>query len=112
MKDIVTNLNWAINTIKDKLTFGRDELGAAIARETRAKGVMVEAVKYIEQLEKENKIMKEELCNERKCIEKCGDFETSYDDLCFMSKDCLIKHCENLRQIARSNQSRKKQTQF
>lgn len=61
MKDIVTNLNWAINTIRDRLMFGRDELGAALARETRAKGVMVEAVKYIEQLERENKIMKEEL---------------------------------------------------
>ena len=63
----------------------------------------------IQSLQAENKIMKEELRNERKCIEKCGDFETSYDDLCFMSKDCLIKHCENLRQIARSSQSRKKQ---
>jgi hypothetical protein len=61
MKDTVANLNWAINTIRDRLMFGRDELGAALARETRAKGVMIDAVKYIEQLERENKIIKEEL---------------------------------------------------
>lgn len=88
MKDIVTNLNWAINTIKDKLTFGRDGLGAAIARETRAKGVMVEAVKYIEQLEKENKIMKEELLSTKMFCESLryskpdgGDIQIIIDDI-------------------------------
>lgn len=51
--EITEHLNWAINTIRDKVMFGRDELGAALARETRAKGVMIDAVKYIQTLEKE-----------------------------------------------------------
>lgn len=48
--DIIMHLKWAINTIRDKVMFGRDELGAALAREMRAKGVMIDAVKYIEEL--------------------------------------------------------------
>jgi hypothetical protein len=48
--DIIMHLNWAINTIRDKVMFGRDELGAALAREMRSKGVMLDAVKYIEEL--------------------------------------------------------------
>jgi hypothetical protein len=51
--DIIIHLNWAINTIRDKVMFGRDELGAALAREMRAKGVMIDAVKYIEELHEE-----------------------------------------------------------
>jgi hypothetical protein len=39
--DIIMHLNWAINTIRDKVMFGRDELGAALAREMRSKGVML-----------------------------------------------------------------------
>ncbi|NBX97518.1 hypothetical protein EBQ81_01460 [bacterium] len=48
--DIIMHLNWAINTIRDKVMFGRDELGASLAREARAKGVMIDAIKYIEEL--------------------------------------------------------------
>jgi hypothetical protein len=49
---IKDKLLWAIDTIRDKLMFGRDELGASLARESRAKGVMIEAISEIEKLEK------------------------------------------------------------
>jgi hypothetical protein len=48
--DTLETLEWAINTIRDKVMFGRDELGAALARESRAKGAMLDAKKEIEKL--------------------------------------------------------------
>lgn len=49
--NMLSKLDWAINTIRDQLLFGRDELGGAKARELRAKGVMLDAAKYIKELE-------------------------------------------------------------
>lgn len=49
--NMLSKLDWAINTIRDQLLFGRDEIGGARARELRAKGVMLDAVKYIKELE-------------------------------------------------------------
>ena len=47
-KDEIINLiNWAVNTIRDKEKFGRDELSASRARELRAKGVLLDCKKYI-----------------------------------------------------------------
>lgn len=40
--DILEKIEWAANTIRDKLHFGREELGAALAREARAKGVLLD----------------------------------------------------------------------
>ena len=57
--DTISKLEWAINTIRDQLLFGRDELGAARARELRAKGVMIDAIKDIEKLKAENKKLRE-----------------------------------------------------
>jgi hypothetical protein len=50
MSDTLEHLEWAINTIRDKLMFGMDELGAARSRESRAKGAMLEAKKEIVRL--------------------------------------------------------------
>ena len=46
-------LLWAVNTIRDKVMFGRDELGASRAREMRAKGAMLDAIEEIDKLEKQ-----------------------------------------------------------
>ena len=43
-------LNWAIDTIRERVMFGRDELDASRARESRAKGAMIDAVEEIERL--------------------------------------------------------------
>lgn len=42
-------LQWAIDTIRNQEMFGRDELGASLAREKRAKGVMLDTIKFIEE---------------------------------------------------------------
>lgn len=59
--DTVSNLEWAISTIREQLMFGLDELNAAKSRERRAKGVMLAAVKEIQSLEAENNELKKEI---------------------------------------------------
>lgn len=61
MIDIKEKLLWAINTIRDKEMFGLDELNASLSRERRAKGSMLDAVKAIDELEKQNAELKAEL---------------------------------------------------
>lgn len=63
--NILSSLDWAINTIRDQILFGLDELGAAKARELRAKGVMIDTVEYIKELENSLKAMIE--LNENNC---------------------------------------------
>lgn len=67
MSKVVDLLDWAIDTIREKVMFGRDELGAALSRELRAKGVMLGAKKYILQLE-------EELEKEKKVVDAMASF--------------------------------------
>jgi len=50
VSDIIEHLEWAIETIRNKSMFGLNELGAARARESRAKGAMIKAVKEITKL--------------------------------------------------------------
>jgi hypothetical protein len=54
--DTILKLEWAIDTIREQLLFGRDELGAAKARELRAKGVMIDACKEFKELEEKLKV--------------------------------------------------------
>jgi hypothetical protein len=57
MSDIIKNLEWAIDTIREQVLFGLDELGGAKARERRAKGVMLDACKEIKTLEEKLKAL-------------------------------------------------------
>ena len=59
--DILSSLDWAINTIRDRVMFGRDELGASKARELRANGVMIDAVKEIKKRDEAIEVMREHL---------------------------------------------------
>ena len=61
MSDTLDHLEWAINTIREKLTFGMDELSAARSREHRAKGAMIAAKKELEALRLENERLKRQL---------------------------------------------------
>lgn len=45
--DFLEKVDWAINTIRDQVLFGRDELGAAKSRELRAKGVLLDVRKHV-----------------------------------------------------------------
>jgi len=68
-------LMWAINTIRDRLLFGRDELGAALARELRAKGVMLDAVKTFRAMDKENEELKKENTKYESCLKFILEFK-------------------------------------
>ena len=48
---MIAKLEWAIDTIREQVMFGMDDLGAAKSRERRAKGVMIDACEYIKDLE-------------------------------------------------------------
>jgi hypothetical protein len=63
MTDVIQHLNWAIDTIRDQLKFGRDELGAAKAREMRAKGAMLAAVKELQKKDETIAALEKELFN-------------------------------------------------
>lgn len=52
MSDILDTIEWAINTIRNKERFGLDDYGAALARERRAKGVLIDAKEEIARLQK------------------------------------------------------------
>ena len=69
--DIISKLEWAIDTIRDQLLFGRDELGAAKARELRAKGVMLDTVKEVKLLQSQNEIYRKAL--EKISNDRCPD---------------------------------------
>lgn len=51
MSNISEKLEWALMTLKDKLTFGMDESQAVYRREARVRGVLVDAVKEVKRLE-------------------------------------------------------------
>jgi hypothetical protein len=55
MSDIITKIQWARNTINDKLMFGLDDLNASLSRERRAKGVLMDCEKEINKLEQQLK---------------------------------------------------------
>ena len=68
--EILKSIEWAVNTIREKLMFGMHEapLSAAFAREMRAKGVLIkcsniirEQQAKIDELERENKELVETL---------------------------------------------------
>lgn len=63
MKDILSKIDWAIDTIRDQLKFGLSDLDAVLSRERRAKGVLIEAKEEITAL-------KEELKRERSCVDE------------------------------------------
>lgn len=54
-------LEWALMTLREKLTFGMDESEAIKRRESRVKGVLLEAVKELPLIVKENQEMKDAL---------------------------------------------------
>lgn len=59
--DIIETIDWAMNTIRDRVMFGLDDLNAAYSRERRAKGALGDAKKVILQLQKKNKELTEAL---------------------------------------------------
>jgi len=85
--DTVSKLEWAIDTIREQLLFGRDELGAAKARELRAKGVMMDAIEEYKKLEE--KIMSLEL--KLKDTQRSIKYLTHYGN-----KDCTAMAYENM----------------
>ncbi len=48
--NLLEKLNWANSTIENQLTFGMSPFGAALARETRVHGVLVEAIETIDKI--------------------------------------------------------------
>lgn len=62
VEEIIQAIDWARETINEKLMFGQDEPSAGFSRERRACGVLLECKKFIEQL-------KEELKKERECVD-------------------------------------------
>ena len=50
MSDILTLIDWAVDAIRSQETFGQDELTSARSRERRAKSVLLDCKKEIEQL--------------------------------------------------------------
>ena len=52
-KKVIEHIDWAIETIRERVMFGLDALSAALSRERRAKGALLEAKKHIIELEKE-----------------------------------------------------------
>lgn len=57
MSDILEKIEWALETKREKLMFGLDELNAALSRERRLFGVLLECKKEIERL---NELIKKE----------------------------------------------------
>mgnify|MGYP000029424415 CR=1 FL=1 len=55
MTDILDEIEWAVDTIRDRLMFGMEEapLQAAYFREKRAKGILIDCKKEIEKLRSE-----------------------------------------------------------
>ena len=47
------SLEWALNTIRDKLQFGLDESQAIVCRERRIKGVLIDALEEVKEMEEE-----------------------------------------------------------
>jgi len=50
---IEEKIEWAVNTIRDKETFGLDQLNASLARERRAKGVLIDCRKEIQKIKQQ-----------------------------------------------------------
>lgn len=59
MSDILEAIEWARNTIKDRLKFGLDDLNAARSRERRASGVLISCKHEIIRLQGQVGILKE-----------------------------------------------------
>lgn len=57
----IEKLEWALMTLRDKLTFGMNESEAVYRRESRCKGVLVDAIKEVEALEEKLKVAVEAL---------------------------------------------------
>ena len=74
MNEILSLIDWAVNTIRDRELFGRDELGAALARERRAKSVLLDCKEEIEKLHKENLRLRE-IIRESKEYINIADFK-------------------------------------
>jgi len=57
--NLLKKIDWAVDTIRDQLMFGRDALGAAKSRELRAKGVLLDCKEDFTSLQSElNTIIK------------------------------------------------------
>ena len=65
---IEQKIEWALDTIRHKETFGMDELNASLSRERRAKGVLLDCKKTIEKQKKE--------------IEELKEYKSMYEGLC------------------------------
>ena len=50
MSDIIDRIEWALETKRDKPMFGLDELNAALSRERRLFGVLLDCKKEIDNL--------------------------------------------------------------
>lgn len=55
---IEQKIDWALDTIRHKESFGMDELSASLSRERRAKGVLLDCKETIEKQKKEIKDLK------------------------------------------------------
>lgn len=60
MSDIIEKIDWALDTIKNRYEFGRDEEGGKFAREIRAAGVLKDCKKEILRLNEQIKQLKGE----------------------------------------------------
>ena len=88
---IEERIEWALNTIRDKETFGLDQLNASLSRERRAKGVLLDCKKEIQQLKQQLESM----------TNKCA--ELNYDKNCLISD--LNQSRENERQLKQQLES-------
>ena len=85
-QDILESLEWAIDTIRQKLQFGMDRFSSPIMRESRAKGVMIEAVEEITKLKKALEIANEALVK----------IDSSNDDMKYFNSeiDSILKEAQ------------------
>lgn len=102
--ELITLLNWALNTLVDRLQFGLPEDIAYKRRESRVKGVLREAIVKVEQMEvdlltykSENKILKKALENVQK-TSKLGSVERFITDSTLSKLNSLQNH-EELHEI-------------
>lgn len=80
IEKILERIEWASNTHKEKLMFGRDELGASIAREHRLHGTLIESKKFIIAREQELQKTRDQLEKAEKVISELIEAMPHYGD--------------------------------
>ena len=98
MSDILQTIQWAEDTIENRLMFGMDDLNAALVRESRARGVLSECAEVIKSKDQGIQRLKDALRDMSDALDlwnETGDTQTIEN----AAREALSKNKELLEEI-------------